>query len=540
MSFVGVIDSNKHKLMWSRAITSLASISEHIKFVITEESLSLSAVNHPKTSHGEIIFKKSFFHEYAVDFSDILPEGFEPESESSEEEAEATASYSFLINSKHLATLFKNLDANDLDYICFKIYWSTKVPAAMKYKFLIEIKTKKLIIKKYQTNYQPVHRNQVKVASIYKAELHQQQEQGNSDNSDERISFIMIEQSIPKQFLDMIPASTEDFKIEVRNEKLSFSGYTKQILKDREYLKQPMSVTITLNLDELVNTNLSTLLTGDEPVKRCINFRLKDFRNFLHLISSFTVSSSDTTEDDYVSLNNLDNNECFEILFKNPGDPVLFELQNNPHVQIQYVQITSKDESAETTSRQTLSTQDLRRKQEELSLHGHTLHRIDRDDHNDRRSATASQFATPSQARIPLNFPRLQTTDSNRPTGKLREESRGVSVVIPSNKTPEPSQNVPSSMEVDDFVTYRKETTPNLESRKRKPHTADLPKQRSVRSKGSERSKKSVEATRKSAADNDATDYSDSDNEGNGSNEDEENEIAFGPTQVNNRPNSIF
>lgn len=41
----------------------------------------------------------------------------------------------------------------------------------------------------------------------------------------------MIDQVIPKQFLEMVPASAEDFKIEIKSDRVLFSGYTKQIIK---------------------------------------------------------------------------------------------------------------------------------------------------------------------------------------------------------------------------------------------------------------------------------------------------------------------
>ncbi|CAK7909637.1 DNA damage checkpoint protein 1 [[Candida] anglica] len=315
MSFVAVIDADRHKFIWSRAIASLASISDNVKFVVGPESLTVSAVNAARTSHGEIVFNRSFFHEYTCDFDDIICEGFER----IPSYAPDTDTYSFVVNSKHLAILFKNFDVSDLEYVCFKIHWGKGSQIPLRYKFLIEIKTKKLILKKYQTNYQPVLRDRLTIATEYHQQL-----------SGDAINYIKVEQMIPKQFLDMIPQSTEDFKLEVKHDKLSMSAYTKQIMKDREYLKQPMSVTVSLNLDELLNTNL----IGKMP--QCINFRLKDFKNFINLITSFSDGNKSndalSTTDDY-----------FEVLFGPPGAPILFELDNNEHLKVQFIQITSDD-----------------------------------------------------------------------------------------------------------------------------------------------------------------------------------------------------
>lgn len=325
MSFVGAIDSDKHKVIWSRSILSLAAISEHIKFVVGRESISILAVNTAKITHAEITFKQSFFHEYLVDFGNILSEGF------NEDEYDINQStYSFLINSRHLSVLFKNLDALNLEYICFKVNWDKN--SSVKYKLLIEIKTQDWIIKRYQTSYQPVVSNKLNIATLYKQELLDQQEKILQDS----IKYIMIEQIIPKQFLDSISSSTEDFKIEIKHGKLLLCGYTRQVLKDKEYLKQPMSVTNTITLDELLNTNLTDFNLEDNTLS--INFRLKDFKNFMNLISGFANLKYDLADD-----HSTDGNSYFEIFFKSPGDPILFELKNYPHVLIQYTQITSDD-----------------------------------------------------------------------------------------------------------------------------------------------------------------------------------------------------
>ena len=136
MSFVGVIDSEKNKVIWSKAILSLAAISDHIKFIVSSDSLSISAVNNARTSHAEVVFKRSFFFEYSVNFTNITAEGFDNGLEENTDGVldGSNLSYSFVINSKHLGILFKNIDAVDIDYICFKIHWSRLAPVKMMYK----------------------------------------------------------------------------------------------------------------------------------------------------------------------------------------------------------------------------------------------------------------------------------------------------------------------------------------------------------------------------------------------------------------------
>lgn len=141
MAFEAEIGVNKHKLMWSKSIASLASIAETITFSITKDTLSLSTNNLTKTTHAEIIFKKSFFSTYSVDFKNILPEGF------NEGRVDSELTYSFLVNSRHLTTVFKGLDSNSMKYACIRINWSQEAPINLRYKLFIEMKTKKLIVK---------------------------------------------------------------------------------------------------------------------------------------------------------------------------------------------------------------------------------------------------------------------------------------------------------------------------------------------------------------------------------------------------------
>lgn len=534
MSFVGVIDSERHKIVWSKAILSLASISEHIKFVMSAESLSLSAVNNAKTSHAEIVFKKSFFYEYSVDFTEVLPEGFENNETgiSGVSELDNTASsYSFVINSKHLAILFKNIDTGDLEYICFRINWSRKAPEMIKYKLLIETKTKKLIIKKYQTSYQPVLKNQLNVSSMYKQELYdQQQKKDDMHEESNSINYIMIEQIIPKQFLDMIPSSTEDFRLEIKNEKILFSGYTKQVLKEREYLKQQMSVTVTLNLDELINTNLITEV-DQEPLRKAINFRLKDFKNFMNLVTSIGMSTgTELHNDEYSNLNNMismSNEDYFEIFFKNPGDPILFELRNNPHVLIQYVQITcdDDDDAGTNASNTKINPESLRKHHDRAVLPSNIIQKVpvgmNIDSNKTKTNIQSTKNITKPNGPLKPNRPPEKNIHTNQ-------------LFVPESESQTQAFDYSSNYENDEVVTYGDQRSPaqgglykrqNInESTDIGMPNIDMDMMHSVI--GAEDSNKSK---KRKIIDED-TDY-----------ESEEKETeTLGPTQIAYRPKSIF
>ncbi|CAX42778.1 DNA damage checkpoint protein, putative [Candida dubliniensis CD36] len=337
MVFEAEIGVNKHKLMWSKSIASLSNIAEAITFTITKDSISLSATNTSKTSYARIHFKKTFFNKFSVDFNNILPEGYDNGKERKED-----PSYSFLINSRHMATLFKSLDSGGMKYVSFRINWSRNAPINSRYKLLIEIHTKKLIVKKFQASYTPATKQNLQIASTYKDTLSKQQEDNLHDKT--RINHIMMDQVIPKQFLEMVPASAEDFKIDIKSERISLCGYTKQIIKDRDYLKQPMAVTVTISLEELTDTNLLSLNSDQEPIRKQINFGMRDFKNFLNLANFFTTPSSfsERFDEDYIT---TANNDYFHIFFRNPGDPILFDLQNHQHAEVQFIQITSEDKS---------------------------------------------------------------------------------------------------------------------------------------------------------------------------------------------------
>ena len=536
MSFVGVIDSEKNKVIWSKAILSLAAISDHIKFIICPGSLSISAVNNAKTSHAEIVFKKTFFYDYWVDFSNIMPEGFDNdlEEDMGAEIDGSKLSYSFVVNSKHLAILFKNLDAVDIDYICFKIHWSKEAQTNMKYKLLIEIKTKKLIIKKYQTSYQPVLKNQLTVSSVYKRELYDQQHKEGSGtvNERDRVNYIMIEQIIPKQFLDMIPASTEDFKIEIKNEKILLSGYTKQIQKDREYLKQQMSVTIALTLEELLNTNLTAEDISDQA-RKCINFRLRDFRNFMNLITSINIpTNGESNPDEYLNLNkmiSMPNEDYFEIFFKNPGDPILFELQNNPHILIQYVQITNDDEY-ELPENSRINKNGVKNSSSKYVLHPHVIHKTSL--HAEEEKIPIDLNSSNSN-----NIPKIKLPIAHQ-MGKLQSNTdnslHNNELFVPETESQTAGFDYSSTHENEDMITYGKRV-PQIEKATYEKNKIEEGNGIGILNIDMDKLNNIIGKEEKAQPDrriiiNEDTDYESDENEA----------VNLGPTQIADRPKSIF
>lgn len=311
MSFVAAIDSAKNISSWSKSVQALASILDHIRFSLCTNTLTLLAINSSRTTNGEITFSTLFFKEFSFSTESISLEGFTPN-----ELDFSLSSYSFIVSSKHMVVLFKNLDSSNLNYVCLRVDCHSDTPPAKRYKLLVDFLTKKLIVKKFHMNYQPVIGDLNTVASRYKEEY----ELGD-------VHQFMAETATFKLFLDMVPAATEDFSIEVKNTKILFGAYTKQVLKDREFLRQPMLTTILMSTEELMDTNL-----GDITV--LVNFRLKDIRSFINLITSV---KTDGLESEIV-----DQDPHFETFFKGNGDPILFEYKA-PHVIVTYIQITTED-----------------------------------------------------------------------------------------------------------------------------------------------------------------------------------------------------
>lgn len=311
MSLVAAIDNPRNISVWSRSVNSLASILDHVRFSLCGNNLTLLAINSSRTTNGEIVFTSQFFRELTFSTESVSAEGF-----TANELDYALSTYSFIVSSKHMVMLFKNLDSSSLNYICLRVDCRSDTPPAKKYKLLVEVLTKKLIVKKFHMNYQPATGELNKIVSQYKDE-----------HKSGDVHHFMAETAIFKLFLDMVPFATEDFSIEVKMSKILFGAYTKQVIKDREFLRQPMLVTILMATEELMDTNLG-------EVNVVVNFRLKDVRNFINLCTSI---KADAMESDL-----LDLEPHFDAYFKVNGDPIVFEYKTHNLI-VTFIQITAED-----------------------------------------------------------------------------------------------------------------------------------------------------------------------------------------------------
>lgn len=311
MSLVAAIDTTRNLFVWSRSVGSLASISDHIRFTVCSSHLILSAVNASRTANGEIVFTREFFRELKFSTELITSEGLD-----ANEEDFSLSTLSFVVSSRHMVMLFKNLDSSNLNYVCLRVECRHDTPAMKQYKLMVEVMTKKLIVKKFHMNYQPVSGPLNEVVAQYKKEY-----------DEGKVHHFLVETATFKLFLDMVSVATEDFSIEAKHTKIIFGAYTKQVVKDREFLKQPMLVNISMSTEELIDTNL-----GDVEV--VVNFRLRDIRNFIGLCTGLKPDASE--------LETLSGEPQFDAYFKENGDPIVFEYKTSDTVAT-FIQITADD-----------------------------------------------------------------------------------------------------------------------------------------------------------------------------------------------------
>lgn len=307
MSLVAATDQTRNIARFARCFLSLAVVSSQICISFTRSSLVLLAVNSAKTNKEEVTFTSSFFRDYVFDTTSILQDGYDKSNES----------FSFVVSARLIVMLFRRMDPNSVNYIYLGVDCSEAAPSLKRFKLNVEIFTKKQVLKKYQIGFQPAQFAPTDIPSRY-ASLHKTGQ----------ISQFSIEVTTLKQFMDMVPGSSEDFGIEAKLNKITFRAYSKHTSKETDYLKQQMLISILMAVDELPLTTLGEINIG-------INFRLKDFRNYINLISSFK-------KDLRLSIDYTDEEAAVEAFFVQPGDPILFLFQENGAT-VSLIQITAKD-----------------------------------------------------------------------------------------------------------------------------------------------------------------------------------------------------
>lgn len=298
MSLTAVIGAGANITSWSRAILCFATVLDQIAIQPSNDGLKISAVNTSKTTRGEINLRRDYFKELQF-----------------REDGSSQQAHAFLVNSRHLSTLFKGCDGSSHSYILLRVDWDDETHVvSRKFKLFIEMMTKNMIIRKFQLGYQPIELTEWDLGKTYRA-----------DPETDTTYHFTIATSIWKSFLDMVPVSTEDFSIDHKGNKILFGAFTKQVVKDRDILRQPMLLSILMPVDEIPDSyfklNQSSLF-----------FRLKDFRNFVTLCTCMRTQSGD----DVV----VDSDPHVNVYFKEHGNPIIFEFALTLFA-LSYVQVTS-------------------------------------------------------------------------------------------------------------------------------------------------------------------------------------------------------
>lgn len=310
MSIVAATDHPKNIANLARCCLSLAAVSSQICFSFTDSILYILAVSAAKTTNEEISFNRSYFRDYVFDTSSILLDGYNA----------TDKSFSFIVSAKLLVMLFRTLDASKVNYIHLGVDCQEATPSSRRYKLNVEVFTKKQVLKKYQIGYQTTDFTPSDIPTKY-LELHRSHV----------LSQFSLEINVFKLFMDVVPNASEDFGIEAKLGKLTFLAYSKLVVRDTEYLKQPMLMSILLAVEELPSSTVGDVTIG-------INYRLKEFRNYINLISSFR-------KDNKLSTDYTDDEPVVEAMFLQPGDPILFQFRDGDAL-VSLIQITANDGNA--------------------------------------------------------------------------------------------------------------------------------------------------------------------------------------------------
>lgn len=310
MSLVAATDNLKSISTFARCCLALAAISSQICVSFTKSALYVLAVNSSRTTNGEITFPSTFFRDYLIMTESILSDGYDKTNDS----------YSFVVSAKLLVVLLRNLDSGHVNYIHLSVDCSESTAPSKRYKLNVEIFTKKQVLKKYQIGYQPAEFVPTDIPTRY-LNL-----RGNV-----RINQFTLEVSTLKLFVDMTPSVSEEFGIDVKNNKIMLLAYSKQVVRDADYLKQAMLISVLMAINELPLSSLEDNLVG-------INFRLKDFRTYMNLVSTFR-------KDMRLSADYTDEEATIDTYFLQPGDPILFQFRDFG-VSVNLIQITANDGEA--------------------------------------------------------------------------------------------------------------------------------------------------------------------------------------------------
>lgn len=330
--------------LWNKTVAYVSTIADHVKVDLFLNRLAVNAINQSKTSMTNVILEREpIFSSFEImgDFSE----------------------FHFLLNSKQLMQLFKNLIIEDVESYKISLISSQSNKFSRLY---IEIVMKNKVHKKHSINYTKCTDNlNLDIINIYKEKA---QEEG-----EERVNVLTISESLIKNFLDKFPANLEDFKIQVLSEKrkVNLHGFNKSIssanLKNKDFqaLKQSISLTVSVRLEDFVRDNI--LVDRDYKMT---TFRVKDLKSYVHFVSGICGYSFGDCETRQES-------GYIDMYISEPGFPIIFENEGDNSYKSQLILLTDSEANNNKTvalEREALFVPEEEPEAESLNLRQKTTH----------------------------------------------------------------------------------------------------------------------------------------------------------------------
>ncbi|SCU93673.1 LANO_0E04500g1_1 [Lachancea nothofagi CBS 11611] len=368
MIFSANISSAEKHSVWRRVIHNLGSLHEEIRITITQRELIIWSMNNTDTSMSQARFKRSFFEDY--EFNPELTVFGEDGLQQVKDRAQKVHKlYSFKINGKHLAVLFRKPENDNIKVLNLAIHNGATCPESLANRLQITIYTENLMVKEYSPNIVPIKydpivinlRYKKRFLEVYGNSCETQEEQldprllkifesfdkelaesyFNSDilsvskqdrvlTPEDEINYLCCNHQLLKNFIDSCNTNTtEEVKLEVSVTKLCLTAFTKGIYsKNNDVLRNAMRATNIVGTNDLEHYCLFTT-TGDEdkkrPLTKVISFGMKDFKNFVNMA---TIWKGD---------------QNVNIWFCRSGDPFFLELDKSD-LRLELVQVTDSGE----------------------------------------------------------------------------------------------------------------------------------------------------------------------------------------------------
>lgn len=359
-------DPEKHNI-WLRTVSALTAVRREINFTITSAELIAWAINATDTTLCQVRFARNFFEDYEFKPYEVVfgEDGVQIVTDPNGNDQKL---YSFEVNGKHLTTISKKPDGDSVNEFTIAINNTASCPDVLANRLLIHIEMSSLISKDYTPQFTPIKYDPIVIDLKYKRKFldvygskslsvqetldHRLSEifaeanrelstalfnENNEPNPrtmdqltmEDEINLVCCNQALIKNFLDNCnPNITEEMKLEINNQKLCVTAFTKAIYgKNNDILKNSMSLSNTISTSDLEChcLFLKEIENGDrkDDSTKSIIFKLKDLKNFMNIGSSSKSSLS----------GNLN------MWFCHRGEPLLVEF-NRPDVKAELVLIT--------------------------------------------------------------------------------------------------------------------------------------------------------------------------------------------------------